>query len=127
MGIFKSFKNEMTWDGVIAIAAIIGMLGTATVYAVETRSTANDAQKAALEAKVEADKAQLDAVKASEEMEKSQMQQDMQYTAHFDRLDSAIQLLTTIVAERTGKPIPSQDIKIYNDGSPGISTNTDDQ
>jgi hypothetical protein len=118
MRIIRNFKNELSWDGVIAITAIIGIISGATMFAVETRATAleakSEADKAAVALVIAAQKLADQQVKSDEKLSSQQAKDESSYERHFARLDSAIEMIATIMSERTGKPVTFPDL---NDNS----------
>jgi hypothetical protein len=79
------FKHEITWDGITIILA----LATGLIFIVKLQDKADASFNAA----------QL--VSAHQNVQDD----------HLNKLDTSIQLLTEIVAERTGKPIPNSIIR----------------
>jgi hypothetical protein len=92
-GMIKNFKNEISWDGILAAVAILGLVGGVAVYAVETHIAAVTAQKTA------------------ETVQSHQGEQD----AHLAKIDNAITMIATVLQERTGKMIVLPDQQIAKD------------
>ena len=87
-----TFKHEITWDGVAIVFALI----TAVVFITRLQ----DKAEAAIEL---SNSLSVNQTKQVETFEAEQNIQDV----HLARLDTAISLLEEIVAERTGKPVPT--------------------
>jgi len=77
-----TLKHEITWDGVAVILALIA----GVVFITRLQNIASEAQE----------KSNAVAIQQAE------------INVHIAKLDTAIYLLSEIVAERTGTPIPDQ-------------------
>ena len=93
----KNFKNEISWDGILAIVAIIGITAGAVLYCAETNATARDAQKTA--AAVAEQQSTSDKLLAAYEADADK---------HFAKIDNAITMIGTVLVERTGKSLPAE-------------------
>jgi hypothetical protein len=105
MKLLKGLMSDLNINGILALAAIVSMVVGGTMYAAETRSTANQADRTAGEAKDEAEKAALALVAAADKLAAQQARDEAVSQKHFEKLDSAIELIATIMAERTGRPV----------------------
>jgi len=81
----KNFRNEISWDGILAIVAILGIITASIFYCAETNFTARSA------------------VEKTQALEIRQDETDQ----HLAKIDNAITMIATVLQERTGKLPPS--------------------
>ena len=79
----RNFKNEISWDGILACVAILGIVTGGVLYAADTKATAVAAK----------DTATIVA------------QHQVEVDNHLAKIDNAITMIATVLQERTGKAV----------------------
>ena len=107
----KKFWTELNVNGMLAMAAILSMIVGGTVYSVETRALAEQAKIDAAKAQVTSDAAATALVTAASKLAEQRSRDEAISQKHFDKLDSAVEMIAAVMSERTGKPVtfPSLD------------------